>query len=61
MLFLSCKRGESVVIGDDVEVTVIEITGQTVKLGFMNLTERDPGIYRREVYNRIQAEKRAGA
>jgi len=51
MLLLSRKRGEQVVIGDAVTVTVIEIKGNRVKLGFNGPPEVP--IHREELYRRI--------
>lgn len=59
MLYLTRKIGESIVINDDIEVTVIEVKGKSIKLG-MTFPE-DVTVYRREVYERIQAEKAGGA
>jgi carbon storage regulator len=55
MLYLTRKIGESIVINDDIEITVIEIRGKSVKLGLTFPSE--VSVYRREVYERIQAER----
>lgn len=52
MLALSRKIGESIVIGQDVEFTVLEIKGDQVKLG-INAPKSVP-IYRKEIYIQIQ-------
>ena len=52
MLVLSRKRGERIVIGDGVTVTVLEMRGDRVKLGF-NAPAEVP-IHREEVYHRIE-------
>jgi carbon storage regulator len=63
MLVLSRKSTESVVIGaaDDlqelVRVTVLEIRGGTVKLGFQ--ADDDVAMYREEVWQRVRAESQA--
>jgi carbon storage regulator len=57
MLVLSRKRGEGVMIGQDVEVVVLEIRGDRVKLGFQG--PNDVPIHREEVYAQIAAETRA--
>ena len=54
MLVLSRKRGEAIVIGDDIRITVVEIRGDKVKLGFIG-PDQVP-IHREEVYRRIQHE-----
>jgi len=58
MLYLTRKVGESIVINDDIELTVVEVRGKSIKLG-MTFPE-DVSVYRREVYDRIQAEKQGG-
>lgn len=57
MLYLTRKRNESIMIGDDIEISVVEIRGKTVKLG-INFP-KTATVLRREVYDRIQAENRA--
>lgn len=59
MLYLTRKVGESVVINDNIEVTVVEVRGKSVKLGFVFPAEAS--VLRREIYERIQAENRAAA
>ena len=59
MLFLTRKIGETIIINDDIELTVIEIRGKTVKLG-LNFPS-DVSVYRREVWERIQNEKKLAA
>ncbi len=57
MLYLTRKVGESIVINDDIELTVVEVRGKSIKLGMT--FPADVTVYRREVYERIQAERRA--
>ena len=59
MLYLTRKIGESVVINEDIEVTVVEVRGKAVKLGFTF----PPGasVLRRELYEKIQRENREAA
>jgi carbon storage regulator len=59
MLYLTRKIGESVIINDNVEVTVIEVRGKSIKLGFTFPPEIS--VLRREIYERIQEENRAAA
>ena len=59
MLFLTRKLGESVVINDNIEVTIVEVRGRSVKLGF-DFTP-DVTVLRRELYDKIQDENRAAA
>lgn len=58
MLYLTRKVGESVIINDDIEVTVVDIRGKSIKLGFTFPPEAS--VLRRELYERIQAEKLQG-
>jgi len=59
MLVLTRKVGESIVIGQDIEVTVLEVRGEQVKLGIR--APRSVAVHRKEVYLVIQAENRAAA
>jgi carbon storage regulator len=59
MLYLTRKIGESVIINDNIEVTVVDIRGKSIKLGFTFPSEAT--VLRRELYERIQAENRAAA
>jgi carbon storage regulator len=59
MLVLSRKVGERIMIGPNVAVTVIEIQGDRVRLGF-DAPHHIP-IHRQEVYLRIQSEQEVGA
>lgn len=57
MLYLTRKIGESVIINDNIEVTVIEVRGRSAKLGFT--FPADASVLRKELYERIQRENRA--
>ncbi len=59
MLYLTRKIGESVVINGDIEVTVIEVRGRSVRLGFT--FPPSASVLRREIFERVQAENRAAA
>ena len=59
MLYLTRKIGESVVINDTIEVTVVDVRGKSAKLGFT--FPPDASVLRRELYERIQEENRAAA
>ena len=52
MLVLTRKRGESIVIGDNIVVTVIEARGGKIRLGIQ--APEDVSIHRQEVYEAIQ-------
>lgn len=59
MLILSRKEGESIQIGDGIEIKVISIQGEQVKIGID--APRSVEVYRREVYLQIQEENRKAA
>ena len=59
MLYLTRKIGESVIINDEIEVTVVDIRGKSIKLGFN--FPADASVLRREIHDRIQEENRAAA
>ena len=59
MLFLTRKIGESVVINDNIEVTIVEVRGRSIKLGFE--FPPDVTVLRRELFDKIQEENRAAA
>lgn len=59
MLYLTRKIGESVIINDNIEVTVVDIRGKSIKLGFT--FPSDATVLRREIHERIQAENQAAA
>ena len=54
MLALTRKKGESLVINNNIEITVLEIRGDQVKIGIS--APKDVPIYRKEVYLQIQEE-----
>ncbi len=54
MLILTRKLGESIAIGDDIRVTLIEIQGRQVKIGVG--APKDVPIHRLEIYEKIQSE-----
>lgn len=60
MLALARKVNESIMIGNDIEVTVLEIKGDQIKLGVK--APKSVPIYRKELYVQIQEEnKQAGS
>ena len=59
MLILARKLNESIMIGDKVEISVIDIKGDQVKLGIQ--APKNVKVYRQEVYQAIQEENRAAA
>ena len=57
MLVLARKEGESIIVGDDIRITITKVRGDKVAVGV-----RAPGhlgIHREEIYTLIQEEKRA--
>ena len=59
MLALSRKKDEAIVINDDIEITVIEIKGDQVKLGIS--APKSVPVYRKEVYLQIQQANKEAA
>ena len=59
MLILARRIGESIMVGDQVEISVVDIKGDQVKLGIK--APPQVKVYRLEVYAAIQAENRAAA
>lgn len=56
MLVLSRQKDESIIIGDDVEITIVDVRGDKVRLGIT--APKSIPVHRREVYEAIQREKR---
>ncbi|TVS09279.1 MAG: carbon storage regulator [Planctomycetaceae bacterium] len=59
MLVLSRHRDESIMIGDDVVVTIVDIRGDKVRLGIN--APQDIPVHRREVYEAIKRENESAA
>ena len=59
MLVLSRQVDETIMIGDDVEVTVVDIRGDKVRLGIS--APKEIAVHRKEVYEAIKRENRAAA
>ena len=54
MLALTRKKGESIIIGDDIEVIVLSMQGEQVKLGI--IAPKEISVHRKEIYEQIQME-----
>lgn len=59
MLVLARKKGESIVINDNIEITVFEIQGDQVKIGIE--APKSVSVHRKEIYREIQEENRKAA
>ena len=57
MLALTRKKGEAIVINNNIEITILEIRGDQIKIGIT--APKDVPIYRKEVYIQIQEENKA--
>ena len=55
MLVLSRQRDESIMIGDDVEIIIVDVRGDKVRLGIT--APKDIPVHRREIYDAIKREK----
>ncbi len=58
MLILTRRVGETLMVGDDVTVTVLGVKGNQVRIGVN--APKDVSVHREEIYQRIQNEKNAG-
>ena len=52
MLALSRKQGESIMIGNDIEISILEIKGEQIKIGIS--APKSIPVYRKEIYVQIQ-------
>lgn len=55
MLILTRRAGETLIVGDDVSITVLGVKGNQVRLGVN--APKDVSVHREEIYQRIQREK----
>ena len=55
MLVLSRQKNESIIIGDDVEIVIVDVRGDKVRLGIT--APKAVSVHRKEVYEAIQREK----
>jgi len=56
MLVLSRRRDETIMIGDEIEITVVDIKGEKVRIG-INCPSEVP-VHRKEIYEAIKKEKK---
>lgn len=54
MLVLSRKKGESIIIGDNIEISIIDIQGDNIRIGIN--APKEISIMRKELYEEIKAE-----
>ncbi len=59
MLVLTRKKGQSIVLGDDMEIVVVDIQGDQVRIGIN--APRTVSIHRKEIYLEIQEENKKAA
>ena len=59
MLALTRKKNESIIIGDNIEIVIIGVQGEQVKLGI--IAPKEISVHRKEVYRQIQQENQAAA
>ena len=59
MLVLSRQRDESIIIGDNIVITIVDVRGDKVRLGIE--APREVSVHRREVYEAIQRENQQAA
>ena len=59
MLILTRRVGESVVIGDDIGVTILGVKGNQVRIGVT--APKDVTVHRQEIYERIKSEQEAAS
>jgi len=59
MLVLSRQRDETIIIGDNIEITVVDIRGDKVRLGVS--APKEISVHRKEVYEAIRRENREAA
>ena len=57
MLVLSRQKDESIMVGDEVEITIVDVRGDKVRLGIT--APKSIAVHRREIYDAIQREKKA--
>lgn len=56
MLILTRKQGESVIIGDNIKVTILQVQGTNIRVGIE--APQEISVHREEIFERIQESKR---
>ena len=59
MLMMTRRAGQKIVLGDNITIEVVEVAGNTVRLGVD--APRSVPVYREEIWDAVQAENRAAA
>ncbi len=59
MLVLSRKKNQGIMIGDNIEITIIEVQGDQVRIGIN--APKSISVYRKELYEEIQQENKKAA
>ena len=59
MLVLTRKKGQSIIVGDGIEISVVDVNGDSVRIGVR--APREVSIYRREIYEAIREENISAA
>ncbi|GAE87782.1 carbon storage regulator CsrA [Acetivibrio straminisolvens] len=59
MLVLTRKKNESIVINDNIEITIVDVQGEQVRIGIN--APKSVSIYRKEIFLEIQAENKKAA
>ncbi len=59
MLVLSRRKDETIMIGDSIEITIVDVKGDTVRIGIN--APREVSVHRKEIYEAIQAENISAA
>ena len=57
MLILSRKPGETIIIGNDIKVTILNVANHQIRIGIE--APKDVPVHRKEIYEKIQTEKNA--
>jgi carbon storage regulator len=55
MLVLTRKKNESIIIGDDIKINIVEVKDKTVKLGIC--APNEISVHRKEIYDKILKQK----